>query len=151
LSIVFAAVFIGLGVGAFLLFRSSPERQPAAAMPGVALESPGTQAAAAVQTANPAFKNVELTGLRLTEDRKQKAFLQFLVVNHSGADLGDLSAKVELKSVKAGPADAPVGTFAFKTSLGPYEAKDIKVPVDTKLRVYELPDWQFLRAEITAQ
>jgi len=77
--------------------------------------------------------------------------VQFVVVNQSGADLGDVTAKVDLRSIKAGPADPPVGTFTFKTSLGPYEAKDIKAPVDTKLRVYELPDWQFLRAEITAQ
>lgn len=149
LSIAFAAVFIGVGVGAFMLFRSSPE-QPAAAPPAVALETPGTQVAPAVEKANPAFKNIELTGLRLTEDKKRKAFLQFVLVNHSGADLGDVTAKVELKSIKAGPADPPVGTFRFKTSLGPYEAKDIKAQVDTKLRVYELPDWQFLRAEITA-
>ena len=42
----------------------------------------------------------------------------------------------------------PVGTFSFKIPLlGPYESKELKAPVDTKLRVYELPDWQFLRAD----
>jgi hypothetical protein len=150
LSIVFAAVFIGLGVGAFVLFRSSPA-QPAPAQPAVALETPAGQVAPAVQQANPAFKNLELAGLRLTEDKKRKAFLQFVIVNHSGADLGDIAARVSLKTTKAGPEDPPVGTLSFKTSLGPYESKDIRVPVDTKLRVYELPDWQFLRAEITGQ
>jgi hypothetical protein len=150
-SIVSAVVFVGLGVGAFLLFRSSPETPAAAtpATPGMALETPGARAAA--PAASPVFKDVELTGLRLTEDKMRKTFLQLVVVNHSGADLGDFSAKVDLKSAKAGPEDPPVGTFTLKTSLGPYEAKDLKVPVNTKLRVYELPDWQLLRAEITAQ
>jgi hypothetical protein len=115
----------------------------------MALETPGARAAA--PAASPVFKDVELTGLRLTEDKMRKTFLQLVVVNHSGADLGDFSAKVDLKSAKAGPEDPPVGTFTLKTSLGPYEAKDLKVPVNTKLRVYELPDWQLLRAEITAQ
>lgn len=152
LSIVFAVVFVGVGMGAFMLFRSTPERQPApAAQPAVAMETPGSQLAPEVEKANPAFKSVELTGLRLTEDKKQKAFLQFVVVNHSGADLGDIGARVNLRTTKSGPADPPVGTFTFKTSLGPYESKDLKVSVDTKLRVYELPDWQFLRTEITGQ
>ncbi len=150
LSIVFAALFVGLGVGAFFLFRSAPA-QPAAPQPAAAFETPATQVAASAQQSNPALRNLELTGLRLTEDKRQKAYLQFVVVNHSGADLGEVGAKVELRSTKAGPADPPVGTFAFKTSLGPYEAKDVKAPIETKLRVYELPDWQFLRTEIIGQ
>jgi 3-oxoacyl-ACP reductase-like protein len=147
---LFAAVFVGLGTGAFMLFRSTPAQQPApAAQAAAAMETPGSQIAPEVEKANPAFKSLELTGLRLTEDKKQKAFLQFVVVNHSGADLGDIGAKVNLRTTQGSPADPPVGTFTFKTSLGPYESKDIKAQLSTKLRVYELPDWQFLRPELT--
>ena len=32
-------------------------------------------------------------------------------------------------------------------SLGPLEIKDISAKVTTKLRIYELPDWQFMRAD----
>jgi hypothetical protein len=56
--------------------------------------------------------------------------------------------KVNLKAV-ARQSQELVGTFAFKISLGPYESKEIKAPLSTRLRVYELPDWQFLRAEAT--
>jgi hypothetical protein len=73
--------------------------------------------------------------------------VQFVVVNHSGLGLGRVAATVHLKAV-ARQAQEPVGTFSFETTLGPYEAKDLKVPLETKLRVYELPDWQFLRAEL---
>ena len=29
-----------------------------------------------------------------------------------------------------------------------FEAKDISAPLKTKLRAYELPDWQFIKAEV---
>lgn len=149
MSLLFAGTFILVGLAAFLIFRSGPPAQPAP-QPAAALETPAAQPSPAAQ-ANPVLRNLELTGLRLTEDPKKKTFLQFVVVNHSGADLGELSLKVNLTAGTSRQGQAPVGTFEFKTALGPYEAKDLKVPVDTKLRVYELPDWQYLRTEIIGQ
>ena len=44
-----------------------------------------------------------------------------------------------------GADEEAVGNFSFKLpSLGPYESKDLSAPLNTKLRVYELPDWQNL-------
>lgn len=149
LSLLFAGTFILVGLAAFLMFRAGPPAQ-SASQPAAVLETPAAQPSPAAQ-ANPVLRNLELTGLRLTEDPKQKAFLQFVVVNHSAADLGEVSLKVNLKAVMSRQDQAPVGTFEFKAALGPYEAKELKVPVDTKLRVYELPDWQFLRAEVIGQ
>ncbi len=142
-SLVFAAALIVIGL-TFIVLRNSARTAPAqqATAP---LESPAAPAAAS--ESNPVFKNVELTGLRLTEDAQQKAFVQVVLVNHSGGDLGEVSAKVNLKAV-AKQTQEPVGTFALKATLGPYESKEVKAPLETKLRVYELPDWQFLRAEI---
>jgi len=99
---------------------------------------------------NPELKDLELIGFRLTEDDKQKPFVEFVVVNHSGADLGTLTLKGDLKAI-AGTDMHTVGTFEFTTPLNAYESKDVKVPLETNLRVYELPDWQFLRAEITGR
>jgi hypothetical protein len=143
LSMMIAAVLIIVGV-IFILLKDSG--RPAVAPPATALETP--VAPAAVSDTDPAFRNVELTGLRITEDAKQKPFVQAVVVNHSAADLGELPVKVNLKAV-ARQSQELVGTFAFKVSLGPYESKEIKAPLSTRLRVYELPDWQFLRAEAT--
>jgi hypothetical protein len=150
MSLLFAGTFILVGVAAFLMFRSKPAVQPAPEPAAAAMETPVAQSSPAAQ-ANPALRNLELTGLRLTEDPKRKTFLQFVVVNHSGADLGELNLKVNLKAVASRQDQATVGTFEFKTTLGPYEAKDLKVPLETKLRVYELPDWQYLRTEIIGQ
>jgi hypothetical protein len=146
MSLLFAATFIILGLTALLVFRQPAKEASASA--SAPLEAPPA-ATIAVQPLKE-FKNVELTGLRLTEDDKQKAMVQCVVVNHSGADLGDISARVDLKAVTSKEQE-PVGTFSFKVSLGPYESKDLKAPLTTKLRVYELPDWQFLRAEITGK
>jgi hypothetical protein len=32
-------------------------------------------------------------------------------------------------------------------SLGPEEIQDVTATAATKLRIYELPDWQFIKAE----
>jgi len=31
---------------------------------------------------------------------------------------------------------------------GPQEIKDVTASTETKLRIYEMPDWQFIRAEV---
>jgi hypothetical protein len=146
MSLLFAATFIILGLTALLIFRQ-PAKE-AAASAATPLQAP-TPATTAIQPLAE-FKNIELTGLRLTEDSQQKPFVQCVVVNHSGADMGDITARVDLMAVTSKDQE-PVGTFALKVSLGPYESKDVKAPLATKLRVYELPDWQFLRAEITGK
>jgi hypothetical protein len=145
-SLNIAALFILVGV-TFLVLHSRKRAEPAP-RPDAALENLPTQPSAAAD-ASPVLKNLELTGFRLTEDSKQAVILQCVVINHSGADLGDVRATASLNAITARQALEPVGTFTFRTTLGPYESKDLKVPVTTKMRAYELPDWQFLRAEIT--
>jgi hypothetical protein len=74
--------------------------------------------------------------------------ITFGVVNHSDADIGDLGLHVKLVTSAAKPEDPPIAEFDAKVpSLGPQENKDVSVIVPTKLRIYELPDWQFLRAQ----
>ncbi len=145
-TVLAAAGFAGVFAGVYWAVSAAQQSAQSANPPTQALETPVPATPAAV-SANPNLKYVELTGLRLTEDSQQKAFLEFVAVNHSAADLGEVSARVNLKAAGS-KEEEPVGTFVFKTSLGPYESKDLKVPVETKLRVYELPDWQFLRVEI---
>src|SRR5438477_653169 len=59
------------------------------------------------------------------------------------------AAIVNLRVRTANSDEEAVGTFSFKiASLGPYETKEMIVLLNTKLRVYELPDWQNLVPEI---
>ncbi len=102
---------------------------------------------------HPLAKYLELAGFRLLEQGQGKLTVKFGVVNHSDADVADLGMKVSLKPVTAKPEDPPFCTFSTKVaSLGPQEIAAATGECATTLRVYELPDWQFIRAsfEITS-
>jgi len=98
---------------------------------------------------HPLAKYLELSGYRLTENGVGKLTVKFVVVNHSEADIGDLTLKVRLVTTAAKPEDPPITEFEAKVpALGPQEIKDVSATATTKLRIYELPDWQFIRAEV---
>lgn len=98
---------------------------------------------------NPLQKYVEVVGIRLTQDSKKKTQARFIAVNHGSAELNDLTANVTLWASTSRSEEDSVGTFTFKiNSLGPNEAKEITTPLKTKLKVYELPDWQNMTAEV---
>ncbi len=130
---------------------------PVVFLAGCSSSSPDKQAKAAPavpahftanNTSNPMAKYIELVGLRVTERSKGHLIVQFGVVNHSEAEVGDLKMNVNLGTTAAKPSDPPLITFPAQVShLGPSELKDAMVEVPTKLRVYELPDWQFLKAD----
>ncbi len=106
----------------------------------------------ASNSSNSLAKWVELVGFRINEKSPGKLVVQFAVVNHSEADLGDIKLKVNLTTTAAKPGEPPLISFpAQVSSLGPLEMKNVTVDVPTKFRAYELPDWQFLVAnfEIT--
>lgn len=139
-------VFGGLlGLGAAFYFwylpSSKREREPVAEAPAAA--EPGKPAA----KINPLTKNLEIAGLRVSEDARQKIQVRMIVINHSAADMGDVKLNITLTSNPANGAPSNVATFPIAVSdLGPMEAKEVKGTFNTKLRAYEVPDWQFLKA-----
>jgi hypothetical protein len=109
---------------------------------------PGEPSPAVATKKHPLAKYIELVGFRLSEAGGGKLKVKFAVVNHSEADIGDLGVRVRLTTSSAKPGDPPIGEFDVKVpALGPEEIQDVSAAVPTKLRIYELPDWQFLRAE----
>lgn len=99
---------------------------------------------------NPVAKYLELAGFRLDEKGAGKLQLQFAVINHSDADIGNITLQVNVRAKTAGAKDQPLFSFpANVPDLGPEELKQVTVTVPTKLRVYELPDWQFITADFT--
>jgi len=89
---------------------------------------------------------IELAGFRVTEKFPGHLEIRFGAINHSIADLGEVGLTVNLKARTAKEEEPPFASFPCKVTLGPLEWKDVVVDVSTKLRVYELPDWQFVRA-----
>lgn len=128
----------------FYLLPSS--RKNGSSVPAIE-KSAGGKAASGKQ--HPYAKFLEVVGIRVIEDARQNVQVKFMVVNHSSAELAGVSADVTLKPVNAAPDTPPVTEFAFKIpTLGPYEAKEVTVPAKTKLRAYEMPDWQFMQSEV---
>jgi hypothetical protein len=101
---------------------------------------------------HPFRKHIEIAALRLIETGN-KTMLRFAVVNHSPADLPGVGLRITLTTTVASATDPPLAVFDAKAGdLAAYSSKDLELEIKTGKRVYELPDWQFLKAsfEITA-
>ena len=98
-------------------------------------------------TKHPLAKYLEVSGFRLSEAKQGKLTVRFLVINHSDADIADLGLNVSLRPITSPPSEPPFCTFPVKVAtLGPQEVANALGECTTTLRVYELPDWQFIRA-----
>lgn len=109
--------------------------------------------ASAADSKNPYAKYIEVVGLRLLENSAKKPIVRFAVINHSQADLSGLELRVHLNAVDAKADSEPISIIEAKVGDVPaYGTKDVEAPLDTKLKIYELPDWQFVRTtfEVTA-
>jgi hypothetical protein len=129
--IVFAGALVMAGC-------SSPAKQAKPAAAGTVQTS---------QSSNPYAKYLELVGFRIIEKSPGHLEVRFGVVNHSEADLGELKMDVNVRTTTAKSDDPPLITFSTKVTLGPSDLKLVTVDVPSKLRVYELPDWQFLKPD----
>jgi len=139
-TILVAGVAVGVifGVVRLLSKNGSNGEAPAAVQ---------QQAVAAGDNSNPYAKYLEITGVRIVEDEKKHPVAMFLVVNHSSADLPDLQLSVALTTITAKAGDDPLSVMTVKTGTIPANgSKDVSAPLNSKLRAYELPDWQFLKA-----
>jgi hypothetical protein len=142
--VIVAVVAVGIFALAYFYLLPSSRKGNSAAVPKT--QSEQTRAAIG---AHPYAKFLDVTGIRMVEDARQNVQVKFLVVNHSSADLAGISADVILKPIDSKPDTPPVTEFSFKVPmLGAYESREVTVPAKTKMRAYELPDWQFLKSEV---
>lgn len=95
---------------------------------------------------HPYSKYIEVSGFRLSEPKAGTLRIRMNVINHSGADLGELPVTVQLTTATAPATEPPLAEAPVKVALGPNESKEVEANIPTNLRLYELPDWQFLRA-----
>jgi hypothetical protein len=123
-----------------VLWSCSDSKNSAAPAPSAA--QTGTRATTASK--HKYAKAIEIAGVRVSEKGVGKLQIRMGVVNHSIADLGDVGLKITLRAKGAKPEDPPLAEFPCKVALGPEEWKEVTVDIPTKLRVYELPDWQFI-------
>jgi hypothetical protein len=143
MAILFAFAFVGVGAGVYFAVQYFRGGTQAASTP---VE---TVTAKNQLKQNPLQKYVEVSGIRFVETPRHETEARFVVVNHSGADIADLAGTVNIWGRTAKSEEEAAGSFSFKMpSLKPYESKEAVAPLSTKLKPYELPDWQNLSAEV---
>jgi len=146
-----AALLVLVLAGGYLVLlpkmRNGQAAASSQAAPAITMESPQAAQPAA---APPAFsssrlgKYIEVVGIRIVEENK-RTMVKFLVVNHAAAELTDVYGMVEIHPSKGG---VMVGRVEVKIpSMEPYESREFNASLNTNLRAYEIPDWQFLRGQ----
>lgn len=141
---VLLGLVLALGYLVLVPKMRSGAHTAAGASSEVKLETPAHQQAAPAAKASRFGKYIEVVGVRVIEENK-KATVKFLVVNHASAELSDVNGTVEIHPVNG---TSMVGRVDVKIpSLGPNESREFSAPLNTTLRAYEIPDWQFLRAQ----
>lgn len=145
LTILFAFAFVGVGAGVYWIVNYFRGGASAAAP----ITAPTPTSAGAAQT-SAVQKYVEIAGIRFVAAPKGgTAEARFLVINHSGADITGLAGKVNLFGRTDKAQEETAGSFDFTVpSLGPYESKEATAPLATRLKVYELPDWQNISTQL---
>ncbi len=110
------------------------------------MESPAAKPGAKT---NPVQKFIEVSGVRFVQDAKKKGtVVKFIITNHSESDISNLAGNVTIWGRTKKSEEDAQGTFTFSTSMGPYESKEMTAPVNTKLKIYELPDWQNITTDV---
>jgi hypothetical protein len=143
MTVGFAIALLLVGGGIYFAMQRYGSSNPAEK---AGIENPSN--ASRQKVTNPLQKYVEVVGLRMINENK-KPVAKFVVVNHSSTEIDDLVADVTLSASTAKSDEDRVGSFSFKlASIGPNESKDLTEPLKTKLKMYELPDWQNTVAEI---
>jgi hypothetical protein len=144
LAIVFA-VGIGGGVfGIYSLLRTGTT-SGTGPTPAAVVESPAAKPGAKT---NPLQKYIEISGVRFSQDARKKTLVTFVIVNHSESDMSGLAGNVTIWGRTQKSEEDAQGTFSFSTSLAPFESKTVTAPLDTKKKIYELPDWQNISTDI---
>jgi hypothetical protein len=93
--------------------------------------------------------DIEVTGFRILVDFNKKSEIHYLVVNHTGAPLSDVTVYVTLHTADAKPGQPPLCRFSFRApSLGAFESKEMTSSIEKLTRSITLPEWQDLRTEV---
>lgn len=82
-------------------------------------------------------------------DFNKKSEIHYLVVNHSAAELSDMTVYVTLRSGAAKTGQPPLCRFSFRApSLGPFESREMTSAIEKLSRSITLPEWQDLHSDV---
>jgi len=139
MALLFALGFVAVGGGVFWFIGSQRAQKLSATG-----ESPAAKPGA---TQNPVQKYIEVTGLRFSPMTKGVQ-VTFVLVNHSDSDLVGLAGNVTIWGRTQKSEEDAVGTFTFQTSMAAQASKELTMPLTTKLKLVEMPDWQNVTVDV---
>jgi hypothetical protein len=145
MTIVFALAIGGVVLGIVWLASSNHSSAGTGPTPTATVESP---AAKPGEKASAMQKYIEVTGVRFVLDAKKKTQVKFVVINHSEADVNGLAGNVTIWGRTRKSEEDAQGTFSFSTNLAPFESKELTAPLNSKLKIYELGDWQNITTDV---
>ena len=145
MTILFALAIGGVVVGALWILSTNRGSAGVGPTPSATVESP---AAKPGSKTNPIQKYIEVSGVRFVQDGAKKTMAKFVIVNHSDSDIRGLAGNVTIWGRTQKSEEDAQGTFSFSTNLGPMETQELTVPLKTKLKIYELPDWQNITTDV---
>ena len=131
-----------------------PVAEPAAAEPAptpTVVTQHAPEPAGATNSNLISRKTVELTGFRVHRDKTGKTNVQFVVINHSEADLKGLTAHVVLRATSAKPSQPPIAIFSMRLpNIASLDSKDLSMLVESPVD-HGMPDWTELRADVRVE
>jgi len=147
MTILFALAIGGIVGAVYWLLPSARGSAGSGPAPSATVESPAAKAGAKT---NPLQKYIEVAGVRFVPDPKKKGVImaKFVLTNHSDSDINGLAGNVTVWGRTQKSEEDAQGTFSFSTNLGPLESQELTVPMKTKLKIYELPDWQNVTTDV---
>lgn len=141
-TILAAVVFLALGYAAYKYYEQS--KGPIGVPAGIA-SSTGTGGGS-----HRLNRILRFAGMKFAPGKNKQIEAQFVLANESGAQTPTFSGEVAIRPKDAAATEPALLTFALsKIVLGPHESKQMRVPVDTQLKPYELPDSSMVRADLT--
>jgi hypothetical protein len=139
--LVTLVVAVALMGGGFL-YWTRQERAEKAASKKAELE-----AVKLPKSTHPFAKQIEVTGVRLRMPKSGQAEVEFLVVNHSAAEIASLTMDVALLA-KGTNKEVAVFPVTVKR-LSPFGFANLTAKTNTEVSAIDLPDWQFLETRIS--
>jgi hypothetical protein len=148
--VMLVLLVIGVGVVFYFLPVAHSNAETQAPVEGHPIASqPAAPPVPSQPASHPLAQYIEVTGFRIVVDFNKKSEIHYLIVNHSSADLSDVTVYVTLRTASAKPGQPPVCRFSFRApSLGPFESKEMTSSIEKLTRSITLPDWQDLRPEV---
>jgi hypothetical protein len=146
MTILFALAIGGVVAGVVWLLPGNRGSAGTGPTPSATVESPAAKPGTKTSSLQ---KYIEISGVRFIQDAKKKTTMaKFVIINHSDSDINGLAGNVTIWGRTQKSEEDAQGTFTFSTNLGPMETQELTVPLKTKLKIYELPDWQNITTDV---